>query len=232
MKVGVVGRTGAGKSTICLALSRIVELCAGSIEIDGVDISKVPLAKLREKVTVIPQDPTLFAGTLRFNLDPFEVVDDNRLEQLLRDAGLEDLLTRESEAKKDGEEQDQAKSQGLNFKIAEGGANLSSGEKQLICICRAVLRKNKVVVLDEATANIDVVTEQKVQSLLKTEFNNSTVITIAHRLNTIIQSNRVLVLSHGEAKEFDSPQNLMLDPSSEFSKLLQELKKKKQQSEF
>lgn len=113
------------------------------------------------------------------------------------------------------------------MKITEGGKNLSSGEKQLICICRAILRKNKIVILDEATANIDVVTEQKIQKLIKEEFTESTVITIAHRLNTIIKSDKVLVLSHGQVVEYDTPKKLMSDPESEFSKLLKELKKKK-----
>ena len=114
------------------------------------------------------------------------------------------------------------------MKITEGGKNLSSGERQLICICRAILRKNKIVILDEATANIDVVTEQKIQKLIKEEFTESSVITIAHRLNTIIKSDKVLVLSHGELVEYDSPKSLMQDPHSEFAKLLQELKKKKE----
>lgn len=113
------------------------------------------------------------------------------------------------------------------MKISEGGKNLSAGERQLICICRAILRKNRIVILDEATANIDVVTEQKIQKLIDEEFNESTVITIAHRLNTIIKSDKVLVLSKGTLVEYDSPNNLMSDPNSEFSKLLKEIKKKK-----
>lgn len=121
---------------------------------------------------------------------------------------------------------------GLYFRVAEGGSNLSAGERQLLCICRAILRKNKIVVLDEATSNIDLVTEEKIQSLIESQFNESTVITIAHRLNTIIKSDRVLVLSMGEVAEYDSPANLMQNPDSEFAKLLQELKQKKKESEF
>jgi len=113
------------------------------------------------------------------------------------------------------------------MKISEGGKNLSAGERQLICICRAILRKNRIVILDEATANIDVVTEQKIQKLIDEEFNESTVITIAHRLNTIIKSDKVLVLSKGTLVEYDSPNNLMSNANSEFSKLLKEIKKKK-----
>ncbi len=192
-KVGVVGRTGAGKSTICLSISRIVELCGGRIEIDGIDIRKVDLQQLRRKVTVISQDPTLFKGSLRFNLDPFRRVSDQAIESLLVKAGLQDLLNREVKEAEDatvessmgeyeenhesvatGERENQQmlrnpssasksrKVRGIYFKVAENGSNLSAGEKQLICICRAILRKNKVVVLDEATANIDIVTEKKI----------------------------------------------------------------------
>ena len=117
------------------------------------------------------------------------------------------------------------------MKITEGGANLSTGERQLICICRAILRKNKVVVLDEATANIDIVTEEKIQKLIESEFKESTVITIAHRLNTIIKSDRVLVLVEGKVQEYDAPKELMQNPDSKFSQLLEELKKEEAKKE-
>lgn len=128
-------------------------------------------------------------------------------------------------------QENKKKGKGIYFKISEAGANLSAGEKQLICICRAILRKNKVVVLDEATANIDIVTEQKIQGLIEQEFAESTVITIAHRLNTIIKSNKVLVLQQGEVLEYDSPNVLMENPNSHFSGLLKELKQKKNEGE-
>ncbi len=128
-------------------------------------------------------------------------------------------------------QENKKKGKGIYFKISEAGANLSAGEKQLICICRAILRKNKVVVLDEATANIDIVTEQKIQGLIEQEFAESTVITIAHRLNTIIKSNKVLVLQQGEVLEYDSPNVLMENPNSHFSGLLKELKQKKNEEE-
>lgn len=186
-KIGVVGRTGAGKSTICLSLSRIVELFGGKIEIDGVDIAKIDLNKLRQKVTVIPQDPTLFTGSLKFNLDPFGKESEDRIEQLLKKAGLQDLLTREPDSIEekhdyyeklgvkesdilDKEEKGENSGRGIYFRITENGENLSTGEKQLVSICRAILRKNRVVVLDEATANIDVVTEKKILQLLSEEF--------------------------------------------------------------
>lgn len=186
-----MGRTGAGKSTICLSLSRIVEIAEGIILIDNVDISKVELSYLRGKITVIPQDPTMFTGTLRFNLDPEGLATDDRIFGVLGKAQLNDLLARDE--------------RGLMMQITEGGTNLSSGERQLICICRAILRSSQVVILDEATANIDVVTEQKIQRLINDEFKTATMITIAHRLNTIIQSDKVMVLSFGKILEYDSP---------------------------
>ena len=147
-KIGVVGRTGAGKSTICLSISRIVEIFEGKIEIDGVNIQDIPLEELRRRITVIPQDPTMFTGTLRFNLDPEGLNGDAEIESLLQKAQLLNILYGDQ--------------LGLDQVIQENGQNLSSGERQLICICRAILRKSKVVVLDEATANIDMVTEQKI----------------------------------------------------------------------
>lgn len=144
-KVGVVGRTGAGKSTICLSISRIVEIFEGIIEIDGVDIHQIALDDLRGRITVIPQDPTMFTGTLKFNLDPEGKIDDSEIEDLLKKAQLENILYGDPD--------------GIYQKISENGQNLSSGERQLICICRAILRKSKIVILDEATANIDMNTE-------------------------------------------------------------------------
>jgi ATP-binding cassette subfamily C (CFTR/MRP) protein 1 len=210
-KIGIVGRTGAGKSTISLCLSRIVEIFGGEIKLDGVNLKNIDIGKVREKITVIPQDASLFTGSLRFNMDPEDrVKDDQDIISLLSKAGLTELLKH---------------SEGLKQPITENGGNLSSGEKQLICICRAILRRNKVIVMDEATANIDIITEQKIQELIKNEFKECTVITIAHRLNTIIESDRVLVLSFGQFKEFDSPQNLMDDPTTEFSKLVKSFTK-------
>lgn len=215
-KVGIVGRTAAGKSTIALTLSRILELESGSIEIDGVDISKVGLNRLRSKVTMIPQDPILFKGSLKFNIDPTETIADEVLENMIQKAGLYELLQKDKSCEQKSL---------LDFEVTEGGENLSSGEKQLISIIRAVLRKAKVVILDEATANIDVLTEQKILKFMNEEMKESTVITIAHRLNTVIKSDKIAVMGHGRLLEFNSPGNLIKNQDSHFSELLQEMKK-------
>ena len=177
-KVGVVGRTGAGKSTVWLALCRIIEAESGAIYIDNHDIKNLDLAYVRSKITIIPQDPVLFEGSIRFNLDPEGKCSDSEIERIVSKAALQDLWN-------------------SNKEIAANGENLSSGEKQLICICRAILRKNKIVLMDEATANIDVKTEEIIQKLINEEFLESTVITIAHRLNTILNSDKVLILEQG-----------------------------------
>ncbi|CDW75163.1 multidrug resistance-associated protein 1-like [Stylonychia lemnae] len=200
-----------------------MEIASGYITIDGINIKELELHELRKRIT----DPTMFTGSLKFNLDPENKISDDVVLQLLNKANLQDLINKDSK--------------GIYQEISENGANLSSGERQLLCICRAILRVNnyiykhaqqrsKIVILDEATANIDVVTEQKIQMLIQSEFKDSTMITIAHRLNTIIQSDRVLVLSYGQIKEYDTPRNLMQNPDSEFSKLLKEIKKEEQKS--
>lgn len=211
LKVGVVGRTGAGKSTLGLTLLRILEMDSGSNKIDGVDLFSVPLQTLRQRVTTIPQDPTLFKGSLRFNIDPKEQHKDEEIDDLLERSGLGEIL-----------KYDKTKSM-REFMVEENGNNLSSGEKQLVCICRAAIRKAKVVIFDEATANIDVVTEQKIQELIRVEFKQATVLTIAHRLNTIIASDRILVMSFGTKAEYGSPKELLQNPESHFSGLVKEL---------
>lgn len=163
-KIGVVGRTGAGKSTLFMALTRIVELDSGTIEIDGQDISKVDLKALRNQITMIPQDPALFTGTLRFNVDPFNQHTDERILGLIEKAGLQYLLKKGNAADtgEPGAKDQSDDSSGLGYKIKEEGKNLSVGERQLLCIIRAILRRSRLVVLDEATANIDVVTEKAI----------------------------------------------------------------------
>jgi ABC-type multidrug transport system fused ATPase/permease subunit len=223
-KVGIVGRTGAGKSTVSLALTRIIELASGSIRIDGVDISKVNIGKLREKITIIAQDPTLFTGSIRMNIDPQSKCTDEEILSLLKRAGLESLVTEQKE--------DEELKTGLEFQVEEGGKNLSSGEKSLICICRAIIRKNKVVILDEATANIDLKTEQRIQALIKKEFAGCTVMTIAHRLQTIIESDQILMLDQGTVLEFGSPKQLMNTKTSRFNQMIADLKNSAHQSNW
>jgi ABC-type multidrug transport system fused ATPase/permease subunit len=150
----------------------------------------------------------MFTGTLRFNVDPRNTISDDEIKALLIKAGLENLLSR-YKPPADGTKKGETAKNELDFEITENGGNLSSGEKQLICICRAILRKNKIILLDEATANIDIVTEQKIQSLITEEFGQCTVITIAHRLQTIIESDKVMVLGDGRVLEFDTPQELL-----------------------
>ena len=203
-KVGIVGRTGSGKSTICLCLFRILEPYEGTIYIDGEDITKMGLDILRKNLTIIPQDPCLMEGTLKYNIDPFNKVDNEEIISVLKKIGFEytesdDII--------------------LDRKIEQNGTNLSVGEKQLICICRAILRKTKIIVMDEATANIDMTTEEKIQKALEYALDNSTVITVAHRIKTIINYDKILVLNNGEIVEFDTPGNLIKNEKSLFYQL-------------
>jgi ABC-type multidrug transport system fused ATPase/permease subunit len=203
-KVGVCGRTGSGKSTICLCLFRILESYEGQIFIDNVDISTVGLDLLRSNITIIPQDPCLLEGTLKYNIDPFNKIEGQEIIQILKDIGFD-------YTKSDDKIMDKM--------IEPGGANLSVGQKQLVCIARALLRKSKIVVMDEATANIDMNTEQTIQKALKLVLEHSTVITVAHRIKTIINYDKILVLDNGKVKEFDTPNNLLKDENSLFHEL-------------
>ena len=201
-KIGIVGRTGAGKSSLTLALFRLIESVRGRIVIDSVDIAGLGLLDLRSRLTIIPQDPVLFSGSLRMNLDPFDAHPDERVWQALRLAHLQDFA-----AGLDG---------GLDHEVTEGGDNLSVGQRQLVCLARALLRKSRILVLDEATAAVDVETDELIQRTIRSEFADCTIITIAHRLNTVVDYDRILVLDDGRVAEFDSPQNLMRDSNSLF----------------
>ncbi|CAG9853670.1 unnamed protein product [Phyllotreta striolata] len=201
-KVGIVGRTGAGKSSLTLALFRIIEAAQGNIFIDGVRIDELGLHALRSKLTIIPQDAVLFSGSLRMNLDPFDSHSDEEVWRSLEHAHLKTFV--------------KGLSAGLNHEITEGGENLSVGQRQLICLARALLRKTKILVLDEATAAVDLETDDLIQKTIRTEFKECTVLTIAHRLNTIMDSDRVIVLDKGEIAEFDSPANLLANENSIF----------------
>ncbi|XP_076234372.1 ATP-binding cassette sub-family C member 5-like [Calliopsis andreniformis] len=204
--IGIVGRTGAGKSSLIVALFRLVELSAGKIKIDGIDISKVNLELLRSKLSIIPQDPVLFSGTIRSNVDPTKQYSDSEIWSALEKTQLKERVKRMP-----GQ---------LDASVNVGGNNLSTGERQLLCLTRALLRNTKVMVLDEATAAVDPETEVAVQNTIQNEFSNCTVLTIAHRLKTVISCDRVIVMKGGQIIEFDAPSTLQSDPNSEFSKML------------
>lgn len=193
-KIGVVGRTGAGKTTLSVMLFRILEATSGKISIDGLDISNIGLYDLRSRLAIIPQDAQIFKGTLRSNLDPLSEVDDLRLWQVLDICHLRDKFER---------------GPGLDAAIADGGEDISRGQSQLICLGRALLRPTKVLIMDEATASVDAKTDSLVQETIQKQFADHTVVTIAHRINTVMNYDRILVLSQGEIVEFDSPQNLL-----------------------
>ncbi|RKP39936.1 P-loop containing nucleoside triphosphate hydrolase protein [Dimargaris cristalligena] len=192
-KIGVVGRTGAGKSSLLTALFRLTEAHpAGSIIIDGVDISRLPLSELRQCLTIIPQEAFLFHGTLRFNLDPFDQYTDAQLWDALEACELKTSIEKLPER--------------LESPVSENGKNFSVGERQLFSLSRAVLKNARVIIMDEATANVDLHTDKLIQKTIQTQFAHATVLTIAHRLHTVIgESDRILVLDRGEVKEFDEP---------------------------
>ncbi|XP_077150158.1 multidrug resistance-associated protein 1-like [Ranitomeya variabilis] len=206
-KLGIVGRTGAGKSTLTNCLFRIVERAGGRIVIDGIDIATIGLHDLRSKLNIIPQDPVLFSGTVRMNLDPLEKHSDADLWEALDMCHLKNFV--QSLPKK------------LYHEVSEGGENLSVGQRQLICLARALLRKTKILVLDEATASIDMETDSLVQGTIRKAFSDCTVLTIAHRLHTVLDSERVLVLEAGRVVEFDEPQRL-IQKNGAFSKMVSE----------
>ncbi|XP_031732915.1 ATP-binding cassette sub-family C member 2 [Anarrhichthys ocellatus] len=194
-KIGIVGRTGAGKSSLTNCLFRIIEAAEGRILIDDVDVSTIGLHDLRNRLTIIPQDPVLFSGTLRMNLDPFDKFSDEAIWRVLELSHLKDYVAGLQE--------------GLQHEVAEGGENLSVGQRQLLCLARALLRKSRILILDEATAAVDLETDDLIQNTIRKEFSHCTVLTIAHRLHSIMDSSRVMVLDAGKIVEFDSPSNLL-----------------------
>uniref|UniRef100_A0A0A0L975 ABC-type xenobiotic transporter n=1 Tax=Cucumis sativus TaxID=3659 RepID=A0A0A0L975_CUCSA len=207
-KVGVVGRTGSGKSTLIQAIFRIVEPREGSIIIDGVDICKIGLHDLRSRLSIIPQDPSMFEGTVRGNLDPLEKYTDQEIWEALDKCQLGALV--------------RAKDERLSSSVVENGENWSVGQRQLFCLGRALLKKSSILVLDEATASIDSATDGIIQNIISQEFKDRTVVTVAHRIHTVIASDFVLVLSDGRIAEFDSPKMLLKRDDSFFSKLIKE----------
>ncbi|KAJ3132077.1 hypothetical protein HK100_005694 [Physocladia obscura] len=204
-KVGIVGRTGAGKSSLSVALFRLVEAERGTIKVDGVDIAKIGLNLLRTRFTIIPQEPVLFGASVRDNIDPEHEHSDETIWRALDASYLKERFS--------GHED------GLEQKIKSGGDNMSVGERQLFCLARAILRNTKVLVLDEATAGIDLETDSLIQATIRNEFKDATVLTIAHRIQTILDSDKIMVLNAGTVEEMDSPANLLKNPDSAFSKL-------------
>ncbi|RVW50095.1 ABC transporter C family member 3 [Vitis vinifera] len=208
MKTGIVGRTGSGKSTLIQTLFRIVEPAAGQIMIDGTNISSIGLHDLRTRLSIIPQDPTMFEGTVRSNLDPLEEHSDEQIWEALDKCQLGDEVR-----KKEGK---------LDSAVIENGENWSMGQRQLVCLGRVLLKKSKVLVLDEATASVDTATDNLIQQTLRQHFVDSTVITIAHRITSVLDSDKVLLLDHGLIEEYDTPTRLLENKSSSFAKLVAE----------
>ncbi|KAG2404799.1 hypothetical protein LR48_Vigan03g119800 [Vigna angularis] len=208
LKTGIVGRTGSGKSTLIQTLFRIVEPTCGQIMIDNINISSIGLHDLRSKLSIIPQDPTMFEGTVRNNLDPLEEYTDEQIWEALDKCQLGDEVR-----KKEGK---------LDSTVTENGENWSMGQRQLVCLGRVLLKKSKVLVLDEATASVDTATDNLIQQTLRQHFSNSTVITIAHRITSVIDSDMVLLLSQGLIEEYDTPTTLLENKSSSFAQLVAE----------
>ncbi|KAK9932339.1 hypothetical protein M0R45_019580 [Rubus argutus] len=208
MKTGIVGRTGSGKSTLIQTLFRIVDPAAGRILIDGIDISSIGLHDLRSRLSIIPQDPTMFEGTVRSNLDPLEEYTDEQIWEALDKCQLGDEVR-----KKEGK---------LDSAVSENGENWSMGQRQLVCLGRVLLKKSKVLVLDEATASVDTATDTVIQQTLRQHFSDCTVITIAHRITSVLDSDVVLLLSHGLIEECDSPARLLENKLSSFAQLVAE----------
>ncbi|XP_023228577.1 multidrug resistance-associated protein 4-like [Centruroides sculpturatus] len=204
-KIGIVGRTGAGKSSIIASLFRMTEP-TGTITIDGIDTKEIGLRDLRSKISIIPQDPMLFTGPLRRNIDPFNEYSNKTLWKVLEEVQLKEVIS-----KLPG---------GLDTHLTEGGRNFSVGERQLICLARTILRRNKILVMDEATSNIDKRTDSCLQKIIREKFKSCTVLTIAHRLHTIIDSDRVLVLDTGKLEAFDSPYALLKNVNGIFYNLV------------
>ncbi|ABN67247.2 metal resistance protein YCF1 [Scheffersomyces stipitis CBS 6054] len=228
-KIGVVGRTGAGKSSLTLALFRIIEAASGNITIDGVNINEIGLFDLRHHLIIIPQDSSTFRASVRENLDPFGEHSDEQLWKVLEAARLKEHVEKmtteptEQEKKESKNAEELGTYRGLDAKIAENGSNLSAGQKQLLSLARALLNDtSKILVLDEATAAVDVQTDKIIQQTIRKEFKDKTIVTIAHRLNTIMDSDRVLVLDKGEVKEFDAPDKLKENKDGIFYSLCKE----------
>jgi len=207
-KIGVCGRTGSGKSSLMIALFRISEIeNEGNIFVDGVDIGEIGTAALRLNISIIPQDPVMFSNTIRYNLDPFGTKTDDELWDVLKKVEMGEPIAQLPK--------------GLDDMVAEGGENFSQGQRQLLCIARSLLRQPKILVMDEATASIDNETDAIIQRMIRENFQDATVLTIAHRLNTIMDSDRILVLDDGNIAELDTPENLLAKESGHFKAMVE-----------
>ncbi|KAK3094333.1 hypothetical protein FSP39_000405 [Pinctada imbricata] len=204
-KIGIVGRTGAGKSSMTLSLFRLIEAAGGEINIDSLCIADIGLHDLRSKITILPQDPILFSGSLKENLDPLNKYSDPEMWVAIERAHLKPyIMTQPAQ---------------LNMECGEGGSNFSVGQRQLVCLARTLLHKTKVLILDEATAAVDIETDELIQETIRTEFSECTVLTIAHRLNTVMDYDRIMVLDKGLIVEFDSPKVLLGKANGVFFKM-------------
>ncbi|KAI9068084.1 multidrug resistance-associated ABC transporter [Trametes sanguinea] len=211
-KVGVLGRTGSGKSTLALSFFRFVEPAEGRILVDGLDISKIGLTDLRSRLTIIPQDPTILSGTLRSTLDVFGEYQDAEIYEALRRVHLIPA----GEVSEESEGVNANVFRNLDSPVSEAGENFSTGEKQLLCMARAILKRSKVLLMDEATASVDYATDELISKTIRHEFAESTILTIAHRLRTVIDYDRVMLLDQGRIVEFDKPAALLSNPNSKF----------------
>lgn len=205
-KIAVVGRSGAGKSSLTLALFRLMPETSGSIEIDNIDLNSLDCRSVRPRLTIIPQEPLLLSGSLRLNLDPFNLHSDEQLYQVLQQAHLTSY----------------AIPGGLEYQLMDSGMNWSVGQRQQLCLARALLKKSKILILDEATASLDPQTEQLIHRTIEEQFSDCSVIAIAHRLNFVFSYHRILLLDNGRVCEFDSPKVLLSNQKSAFYSLAKE----------
>jgi ABC-type multidrug transport system fused ATPase/permease subunit len=239
-RIGVVGRTGAGKSSLTLALFRFLDTREGAIHVDGIDISTIKLQALRSRIAIIPQDPVLFAGTIRYNLDPFEEHTDLELRDALERVNLvtsSDFVvtppgasatsTLRSETNDTFNPSEAADSSNQNIfsslssKITTGGLNLSQGQRQLLCLARAIVSRPKIMILDEATSAVDMATDTLIQRSIREEFGDSTLLVIAHRLSTIADFDKILALDGGRAIEFGTPKELIQASDGVFRSMIE-----------